>query len=55
MLSVEIPKNAEKLKRQIAALSDLLEQDVGEQSRRIHADALRVSQDALKSMQAAEK
>ena len=55
MLSVEIPKNAEKLKRQIAALVDLMEHDTDEQSKRIHADALKASRDALEAMRAAGK
>lgn len=55
MLSVEIPKNAEKLKRQIAALSDLLEQDTDEQSKCIHADAIKASMKALQAMQAVGK
>lgn len=55
MISVEIPANVEKLKMQIQALSEMLAEDTDEQSRHIHADALKVSQDALKAMQAAEK
>ena len=55
MLRVEIPKSEEKLKRQIAALSDLLEHDTDEQSRRIHEDALKASRKALDAMQAAGK
>lgn len=54
MLKVEIPRNAEKIKRQIAALSDLLKHDTDEQSRRIHADALATSKQALREMQVAK-
>lgn len=55
MLRIEIPKNEERLKRQIAALADLLEHDTDEQSRRIHKDALKASMEALDAMQAAGK
>lgn len=55
MISVEIPANVEKLKMQIQALSEMLAEDTDEQSRRIHADALKASLDALEKMQADEK
>ena len=51
MIRVEIPTNVEKLKRQITALAEMLEEDTDEQSRIIHAEALKASLEALESMQ----
>jgi hypothetical protein len=48
MLKVEIPKNKEKLIKQIEALKYQLTQDTREMDRKIHKEALEDSEKALK-------
>jgi DNA-directed RNA polymerase specialized sigma24 family protein len=54
-LKVIIPKEKEKILRQIESLQEMIKEDTNDKDRKIHQEALDATKEALKAIEAVEK